>query len=233
LPLWLLTGIGTESFKRFLGHFPVLEAAEAAQPSEMTQPIDLHSLDVFAFCRASGSAEGDVAVGKLPRIIAETAAGAPPALMEGAFRYVMSGFVSAEATEPGAAPKDRLFLDLAVTGQVWLNCQRCLEGYAEPIATSMRFEVVSTEAEAEAAPMDDDETDVIVGSRRFDVLALIEDEILLALPVAPKHPVCPAVHQSLVTGADGQVEAKAPQEEEKEEKRPSPFAALASLKTKH
>src|SRR5437868_15052535 len=199
--------------------------------SEMAQPIDLHSLDVFAFCRAGGSAEGEVALGELPRIIAETAAGAPAAVIGAVFRYEMSGSVRKEAAEPDAAAKDRLFLALAVTGQVWLNCQRCLDGYAEPVATSMTFELVATEAEAESAPMDDDDIDVIVGSRRFDLLSLIEGEMLLALPVAPKHAVCPVVHESLVTGADGELEPEAlPQEEEK---RPSPFAALANLKMKH
>ncbi|MNK96155.1 hypothetical protein D3C87_1164220 [compost metagenome] len=94
----------------------------------------------------------------------------------------------------------------------------------------MRFEVMASEEAADSAPMDDDDIDVIVGSKKFSPLELVEDEVLLALPSAPKHMVCPAVHESLVTGADGEVEPEAPPEEEK---RPSPFAALAGLKTKH
>ena len=72
-----------------------------------------------------------------------------------------------EAGEPGRAPVRRLFLDLSVEGSVWLNCQRCPEAYAEPVSTATRFEVVATEEEADAAPMDDDEVDVIAGSKRF------------------------------------------------------------------
>ncbi len=119
-----------------------------------------------------------------------------------------------------------------MNGRVWLDCQRCLRVYEQPIATDMCFEVVASEADADAAPMDDDELDVIVGSKRFDLLTLIEDEVLLALPVAPKHDVCPTVHESLVTGVDGQAEPE-PEVLPEEEKRPSPFAALAGLKTKH
>ncbi|MNS67382.1 hypothetical protein D3C72_1006320 [compost metagenome] len=90
--------------------------------------------------------------------------------------------------------------------------------------------MVESEEAADAAPMDDDEVDVIAGSKRFSLLDLIEDEVLLALPVAPKHDVCPTVHESLVTGSDGEAQ---PEAEPEEEKRPSPFAALAGLKTKH
>ncbi|KWR92131.1 DUF177 domain-containing protein [Cupriavidus sp. IDO] len=196
----------------------------------MTQPIDLRELDLFAFCRKGESAAGEVATRDLPRILAETAADAPASAPGEMFAYKASGFMREEAAEPGAPVTQRLFLDLDVDGRVWLDCQRCLQVYAEPIGTSMRFEVMASEETADAAPMDDDEIDVIVGSKRFSLLELIEDEVLLALPVAPKHAVCPAVHESLVTGADGEVEPKAPPEEEK---RPSPFAALAGLKTKH
>ncbi|EHP42273.1 hypothetical protein OR16_15099 [Cupriavidus basilensis OR16] len=198
----------------------------------MTQPIDLRALDLFAFCRAGDDAAGEVAARDLPRIIAETAAQAPASAPDEVFSYALSGFVEEEAGEPGKPAVERLFVDLAVNGRVWLDCQRCLRVYEQPIATDMCFEVVASEADADAAPMDDDGLDVIVGSKRFDLQTLIEDEVLLALPVAPKHDVCPTVHESLVTGVDGQAEPE-PEVLPEEEKRPSPFAALAGLKTKH
>ncbi|CAG9163789.1 DUF177 domain-containing protein [Cupriavidus pampae] len=190
--------------------------------------FDLRETDIFAFCRKGGSAEGDIAVRDLPRILAETAKDAPATAADEIFHYTVDGFVSEEAGEPGAPAVQRLYLDVTTTGRVWQDCQRCLAAFPEPIDTDMRFEVMASEEEADAVPDEDEEVDVIVGSRRFSVLALIEDEVLLALPVAPKHDVCPAVHEALVTGADGEVEPEAPPEEEK---RPSPFAALAGLKT--
>ena len=53
---------------------------------------------------------------------------------------------------------------------------------------------------------------------RFDLITQIEDELLLALPVSPRHAVCP--------------DEVLPEEAEAE-KKPSPFAVLANLKTKH
>jgi len=191
--------------------------------------FDLRETDLFAFCRKSGNVAGDVAMRDLPRILAETAADAPASAPDEIFRYTLAGGMREEAAEPGAPVLQRLFLDVTVEGRVWLDCQRCLQVYPESIDTSMRFEVMASEEAADAAPMDDDELDVIVGAKAFSALELIEDEVLLALPSAPKHEVCPAVHESLVTGADGEVEPEAPPEVEK---RPSPFAVLAGLKTK-
>lgn len=204
--------------------------SQPTQPAASAVAFDLRETDLFAFCRKHGSAAGDVAMRDLPRILAETAADAPASAPDETFHFTLDGFMREEAAAPGAPVTQRLFVDVTVQGRVWLDCQRCLQVYQEPIDTSMRFEVMASEEAADAAPMDDDEIDVIVGSKKFSALELIEDEVLLALPSAPKHVVCPTVHESLVTGADGEVEPEAPPEEEK---RPSPFAALAGLKTKH
>jgi uncharacterized protein len=49
------------------------------------------------------------------------------------------------------------------------------------------------EASADALEdkLEDEEVEVVVGSKTMDMLALIEDEALLALPVSPRHEVCP------------------------------------------
>jgi uncharacterized protein len=60
--------------------------------------------------------------------------------------------------------------------------------------------------------LEDDGTDAIEASRELAVLALVEDEVLLALPVAPRHEVC-ALPAAVET-----------------QSRPSPFAVLAKLK---
>jgi DUF177 domain-containing protein len=76
---------------------------------------------------------------------------------------------------------------------------------------------------------------VIVGSRQFDLIDLIEEELLLSLPLVPKHEVCPEVHESLVSGVagtEGEGGDGAPDEADEggESERPNPFAALESLK---
>ena len=60
-----------------------------------------------------------------------------------------------------------------------------------PLAVDANLRLASTESEVERAPVDDAECDVVLGSRRFDLLALLEDELLLAMPYAPKHDACP------------------------------------------
>jgi uncharacterized protein len=70
-----------------------------------------------------------------------------------------------------------------------------------------------------AAELDaDSEDDVLALTRALDLRALVEDELLLELPLVPRHEVCPeplkAAHEEI------------PPVEEK----PNPFAVLASLK---
>jgi len=57
---------------------------------------------------------------------------------------------------------------------------------------------------------------------------------LLSLPLVPKHEVCPEVHESLASGADGAEGVDSvddvPEQEIEPEERVNPFAALESLK---
>ena len=76
--------------------------------------------------------------------------------------------------------------------------------------------------EAAAQALDDEvEDDVLVISRDFDALALVEDELILSLPLVPLHELCPETLPMSV--ADPAFEAAA--------ERPNPFGVLASLKT--
>lgn len=118
----------------------------------------------------------------------------------------------------------QFFVRVDVKAAPTLECQRCLLPFKQPVDTSNRLQVVNSEASLENDVAQDDDSDDaierIVGSRRFDVLALIEDEIILNLPYVPKHDVCPSVSEHLVRQ----------DEPEADEVRPSPFAALGQLK---
>ena len=89
----------------------------------------------------------------------------------------------------------------------------------QPVEAERDFLFVADEATAEALD-EDSEADVLVISRDFDALSLVEDELILALPLVPRHDNCP---QSL---PDSAVDAAFEQASE----RPNPFAALAALK---
>ncbi|CAH2796639.1 MAG: FIG01269488: protein, clustered with ribosomal protein L32p [uncultured Paraburkholderia sp.] len=118
----------------------------------------------------------------------------------------------------------RLILRMAIHGSVWLECQRCMTPYLQALNVDATYRIVNNEAEAEEFPLDEDEVEVIVGSKHFDLVDLIEEELLLSLPLVPKHEVCPKVHESLLSGADGTKGVG------DEPERPNPFAALESLK---
>ncbi|GAB3625250.1 metal-binding protein [Pandoraea terrae] len=183
-------------------------------------------VDLFEFARTGRVAEGDVRLTALPRMLTEVPAEvAEAARAEQVFHWRVEG---AERKVPRADGKESIeqFITLAVTGPMWLECQRCMKPYQEPLVSETTFEIVHDEAAAENRPLDEDELEALVGSKQFDLLSLIEEELLLALPIVPKHTVCPAVHDSLATGSDGLTESVP----EPEEDKPSPFAALAALK---
>jgi uncharacterized protein len=113
--------------------------------------------------------------------------------------------------------RERAFINLEVEGPLHVVCQRCLQPVTLAVDVAARFLVVETEPQADAVPLDEDAYDVIVGSREFDVLELVEDEVILSLPIVPKHDQCPDV-----TGTDA---PSAPAASE----RISPFADLRKM----
>jgi uncharacterized protein len=191
--------------------------------------LDLRAVDLFDFALSGRQAAGAVRLSQLPRMLNEVPADAPD--RDSVFTWQAEGFSQSELQDDGTdGPQP--YLRLAVHGHAWLGCQRCLTPYDQAFDVDMTYRIVATEEEAEEFPLDDDEADVIVGSRHFDLIDLIEDELLLSLPLVPKHEVCPAVHESLVSGASG-AEAEsddASGDAAGEGKRPNPFAALEALK---
>ena len=122
---------------------------------------------------------------------------------------------------PAAAGDAEWWLSLAAQSPVWLTCQRCLQPFEVPLAFERRLRFVHGEAEAEALDAES-EDDVLALSRSLDLRELIEDELLLALPIVPRHDVCPQP-LPMAAGAD-EVEEGLPE-------RPHPFAALQALKS--
>lgn len=117
----------------------------------------------------------------------------------------------------GKDGRRRPILRLDVTGALHLRCQRCLGQLDYPLRLSNTLLLVS-QAEAESEELDEMEADWIVASSELDVAALIEDEIILSLPYAPRH----AEGQCEQGGARNQDDGAALQ-----------FAKLAALKKDH
>ena len=121
---------------------------------------------------------------------------------------------------PVTGSEAELWLTLQLESKVWLTCQRCLQPMQQPLTLHRRLRFVRGEAEAEALDADN-EDDVLALSRSLDLRDLAEDELLLALPLVPRHQVCP---QPLPMAIEADPQAVDVAE------RPNPFAALQALK---
>lgn len=160
--------------------------------------------DPARFCRDGLRLEGEAKVAELGRLAAVCAD------TSGELQWQVSGKIH-ESGHP--------VLELAVTGCINLICQRCLEVF--PLALDASTAVVLAGSEEEADEVEDglepdDPTEVIVGEKKMDVLVLVEDEVLLSLPLSPRHDICPATGASL-----------------KAVRRESPFAILGNLKAEN
>ena len=125
-------------------------------------------IDLFEFARQQSTASGATSLADLPRIETPDRGGN--------LAWTASGSTHGRH---GAVR-----LDLTIDGEVVLICQRCLGPMTEPLHLRPKFLVAADEQTADALDQDDD-FDVVVGSAEFDLDVLIEDEVVLALPIAP------------------------------------------------
>lgn len=156
--------------------------------------------DPFRFAAEERSVQGEVAVADLLRLSDALASS------EGSVLWKLEGALVGD----GARREPRL--RLTASGPLDLCCQRCLGGLPWMLGLDSRLHLVRAGQPIPEEELEDDEVDAIEVEGDLDVLALLEDEILLALPVAPRHENCDAPRP--VGGAS----------------KESPFAALASLR---
>ena len=81
----------------------------------------------------------------------------------------------------------RPVLRLTVSGRLQMRCQRCLKALDHELAIDTTLRLVPEAAMDIEISDDPDEPDCIAASTELDLAALIEDEILLALPAYPRH----------------------------------------------
>ena len=132
-------------------------------------------IDSLDFARNSREISGEVPVAELPRL--QDMLGSP----QGILSYTVSGGVDKQGNH---------FLDVSVTGQCQLRCQRCLEGMDHPIQLETRLllrDQASLDVLDENVSGGEDEFDSILADAHLDVLNLLEEEIILSLPIAPRH----------------------------------------------
>jgi uncharacterized protein len=154
-------------------------------------------IDPMQLVRGRERLQGEFAVAQLDRLKDQLAS------PEGHVAYVVSGVLS-RLGQPS--------IRCELQGTLGLQCQRCLEPMDYALATSSELLVVQNEAALQEDDVDD--ADRVLAGAELDIKALVEDEILLALPMAPRHAEGKCVRAQ---ANDGKAEVH-------------PFAALAKLK---
>ena len=107
----------------------------------------------------------------------------------------------------------RKVVSCIIEGFVFLTCQTTLEAFRHAISIDDRLVLVDDESGLPPIEEESDAEDYLVAAEPLSVLDLVEDAVLLALPMVPRKP--------------GAAEAKA---KKPKERGASPFAALESLK---
>ena len=168
--------------------------------------------NVAELARTQTQLEGELPLSACKRLLADVLAAEPSAVF---VQWRVSAFQRTASGETRPRP----WLQLTAQADVHVTCQSCLEPMAVPLHVDRLFRFVATEEEA-LLEDEESEEDVLSEPQDVDLFALLEDEMLLALPLVPRHGGCIAEYQD--------VDAPAVIEE-----KPNPFAALAALKKTH
>ena len=135
------------------------------------QPV----IDALEFAQAGASLRGVCAVADFPRL--------RDALFSdsGTLEYELSGQRDAQG---------RAALWLRIRGALQLACQRCLGAMELPVDIDSRLVLAGSQHEIDAEPLTAESSDRVLASKSLLVRDLIEDELLLAVPYAPRHAQC-------------------------------------------
>ena len=177
----------------------------------MKKVFDARRLDVKAFAEEAGQISAADRLGTYPRLMAETGGrGADIALNWSA---------AGELHNPKHLHPE-IWLRLRARTVLPLTCQRCLAPVEVAVEVERPFRFVADENSAMAGD-DSSEVDLLALSRDFDLIELIEDELLMDMPVAPRHEVCPEPVKLAVADDDFEPESA---------ERANPFALLQRFK---
>ena len=108
-------------------------------------------------------------------------------------------------------------IDIEINGKVTLTCQRCMGPFELECSKSSLIAVLTGKDDIDILPLKYEP--IVLDEQAITVQSLIEDELLLAIPLVPAHPVpaCSGTEKIERINAEGRI---------------SPFAALSVLKKK-
>ncbi|MBA2690160.1 MAG: DUF177 domain-containing protein [Burkholderiales bacterium] len=166
----------------------------------MTDQPALQVIDIAEFARLKNTLTGEIDATDLSRLHDFIVPG------EQRLHYELRGELTARREAQ---------ITCIIRGAVSLQCQRCLEAFGHPLAIHSTLVFVADESLLPAIEDEDESIDYVVAdASTLGVVEFIEDEIILDLPLVPRHePQCQGLAKQLARD-DAQ----------------SPFAALARLK---
>ena len=179
-------------------------------------------LDVAGLAQVNGYIKSDDLLQKYERLRQESCRLETDLTKNECINWLATGELIQNASETSKV-KPQVWLHVTAHTTLPQTCQRCLGEVGMQLEVKRSYRFVVDEATAEA---EDDacEEDLLAISREFNLLALIEDELLMALPQVPMHDICPVQPKMATVDEDFEAEGNAG--------KPNPFAVLASLKAK-
>jgi uncharacterized protein len=128
------------------------------------------SIDSLEFARAGEQLSGSVPVSELTRLTDSLFC------PDGNLQFELTG---------GRDSRQRLRLHLTVAGSIDLKCQRCLGRLVYPVSVRTNLLVLTDREVGDPGEIDD--LDGVPAAPQTDVWSLVEDEVLLAIPLSPRH----------------------------------------------
>jgi uncharacterized protein len=144
--------------------------------------------------------KGELAPGDLPRLRELVAS------PEGSLRFQVSARLD---------PQRRKLVSCIIKGFAQLTCQVTMEAFRHDIDVSDRLVLVDDESALPPIETEPEEEDYVVADGPLDVRTLVEDAVILALPMIPRKPGAAPPAGSGKAGAGAG-----------EPRKESPFAAL-------
>ncbi|MFA7240826.1 MAG: YceD family protein [Sulfuricellaceae bacterium] len=164
----------------------------------MSEQVVINSLE---FAQQGKRLQGEIAVADLSRLQEYLHSSG------GGLSYTLSGKIGENA---------KPYLVCTVQGELALQCQRCLDALAFKLDIVSTLELVENADDFLPLEGEEDSADAIPVNPAMDVPALVEEEVLLSLPIAPLHPLaeCAAANYRRLSGLG----------------EANPFGVLAKLK---
>lgn len=155
-----------------------------AQPGGI-EPSDLGRatpprIDSVNFARTGEAICGERPLSSMPRLLAAGVSS------EGGIQWMVRGFSGLDDLQ-----RRREFLDVRTRFTPVMTCSSCLEPVLVPeVETTTRFRLAASEEQAAREDKELDREEVMAADSNLDLSTLLEDEAILALPMAPSHPGC-------------------------------------------